>query len=100
MGQKGSSNANENEKRLSLAMSAVLVSGTCVPGGGVQALADDGTNQPAASQDAAAKKQASEEGASPQDGVSAGEKDQDVPASKSVSRKDSGTSPSAQGDKP
>lgn len=37
-------------KTLSIAMSAVLVFGTCVPGGGVQALADDGADQPAASQ--------------------------------------------------
>ncbi len=82
-------------------MSAVLVFGTCVPGGGVQALADDGADQPAASQDAAAKKQDSDEGTSSQDDAApAGEKNQDASGAKSVSRKDSGTSPSAQGDKP
>lgn len=82
-------------------MSAVLVFGTCVPGGGVQALADDGADQPAASQDAAAKKQDGDEGTSSQDDAApTGEKNQDASGAKSVSRKDSGTSPSAQGDKP
>lgn len=87
-------------------MSAVLVFGTCVPVEGVRALADDGAAQSVASQGESPLNQrggqggSDSNGASSQDSASAGEKDQDVPASKSVSRKDSGTSPPAQGDKP
>lgn len=65
-------------------MSAVLVFGTCVPRGGVQALADDGADQLAASQDVAG---------------STGEKDQSSSVARSEAQGNSGTTSSKQSDK-
>ena len=71
-------------KTLSIAMSAVLAFGTCVPGGGVQALADDAETQSLASQGVAA---------------STGKKDQDAAVSQSGSQGGSGATTSTQDDK-
>lgn len=65
-------------------MSAVLAFGTCVPGGGVQALADDVETQSLASQGVAA---------------STGKKDQDAAVSQSGSQGGSGATTSTQDDK-